>query len=67
MEDSLRRTAPLFVARLPYYGSVNLHGTGLVAGLLQDSYGFLCIALLVYLAWPLNTFRRRPETAPISA
>jgi alpha-1,2-mannosyltransferase len=40
--------AGLFVARLPYWGHDEL-GTGFFAAVMKDSYGFLCIALLVYL------------------
>jgi alpha-1,2-mannosyltransferase len=41
--------AALFVARLPYFGHDELK-TGFLAALMQDSYGLLCIGLLVYLA-----------------
>jgi alpha-1,2-mannosyltransferase len=41
--------AAIFVARLPYFGHDELK-TGLLARLLVDSYGFVCVALLVYLA-----------------
>jgi alpha-1,2-mannosyltransferase len=41
--------AALFVARLPYFGHDELK-TGLLAALLKDSYTFVCVALLVYLA-----------------
>jgi alpha-1,2-mannosyltransferase len=41
--------AAFFVARLPYFGHDELQ-TGLAAALLKDSYGFACLALLVYLA-----------------
>jgi alpha-1,2-mannosyltransferase len=41
--------AAVFVARLPYFGNDELK-TGLIAALFKDSYGFVCIALLVYLA-----------------
>ena len=41
--------AALFVARLPYFGHDELK-TGLLAAFLKDSYGVLCVALLVYLA-----------------
>lgn len=41
--------AALFVARLPYFGHDELK-TGYLAALLKDSYGFCCVALLVYLA-----------------
>jgi len=41
--------AALFIARVPYIGHEEL-GSGFVASLLEDSYGLLCIALLVYLA-----------------
>ncbi len=46
--------AALFVGRLPYFGHDELK-TGFLAAVLQDSFGFLCIALLVYLA------RRHPR------
>lgn len=41
--------AALFVARLPYFGHDELK-TGLVAAVLKDSYAFVSVALLVYLA-----------------
>jgi alpha-1,2-mannosyltransferase len=41
--------AALFVARLPYFGHDELQ-TGLLAAVLKDSYTFVCVALLVYLA-----------------
>ena len=41
--------AALFVARLPYYGYEEMHA-GFLAALFKDSYGFVCIALLVGLA-----------------
>jgi alpha-1,2-mannosyltransferase len=41
--------AALFVARLPYFGHDELK-SGLTAAVLEDAYGFLCIALLAYLA-----------------
>ena len=51
--------AALFVARLPYFGHDELK-TGLLAAFLKDSYGFLCIALLVYLARRARTGAREP-------
>lgn len=51
--------AALFVARLPYFGHDELK-TGLLAAFLKDSYGFLCIALLVYLARGALTDAREP-------
>jgi len=51
--------AALFVARLPYFGHDELK-TGLLAAFLKDSYGFLCIALLVYLARRARTDAREP-------
>jgi len=41
--------AALFVARLPYFGHDEVK-TGVAAAVLQDSFGLLCLALLVYLA-----------------
>ena len=41
--------AALFVARLPYVGNDELHGTGFFAAVLEDSYGILSILLFVYL------------------
>jgi alpha-1,2-mannosyltransferase len=52
--------AALFVARLPYWGHDELR-TGFIAAVMQDSYGFLCIALLVYLG------RGVRERVPVSA
>ena len=52
--------AALFVARLPYFGHDEVK-TGLIASVLKDSYGILCIALLVHLA------RRKPAVASVSA
>ena len=46
--------AAAFVARLPYFGHDEVK-TGLLATLLQDSYGLICLALLVYLARGLRT------------
>jgi alpha-1,2-mannosyltransferase len=46
--------AALFVARLPYFGHDELR-TGMIAATLQDSYGLLCLALLVYLARGAST------------
>jgi alpha-1,2-mannosyltransferase len=57
--------AALFVARIPYIGNDELHGTGFVANLFQDSYGFLCIGLLIYLGRPLRT--SRPIEQPLAA
>jgi alpha-1,2-mannosyltransferase len=64
--------AALFVARLPYFGHDELK-TGLVAALLKDSYGFVSIALLVYLARGVRGMRQTldlrdhdPEPEPIS-
>jgi alpha-1,2-mannosyltransferase len=54
--------AALFVARLPYFGHDELK-TGLLAAILKDSYGFLCVALLVYLA----RLSRPRVPAPVSA
>jgi alpha-1,2-mannosyltransferase len=53
--------AALFVARLPYFGHDEIK-TGLLATLLQDSYGFICIALLFYLA---RGVRAPAEDAPM--
>jgi len=39
-----------FVARLPYVGHDELHGNGFWAAALQDSYGLLCLGLLIYLS-----------------
>jgi alpha-1,2-mannosyltransferase len=65
--------AALFVARLPYFGHDEVK-TGLLAALLKDSYGFVCIALLVYLAHgvhgmrqPLDMPDHGPEPEPVSA
>jgi alpha-1,2-mannosyltransferase len=52
--------AALFVARLPYFGHDELK-TGLLAAVLKDSYGVLCLVLLVYLARGI----RAPERASI--
>ena len=46
--------AAIFVARLPYFGNDEVK-TGLLAALLKDSYGFMCIALLIYLARGIRT------------
>jgi alpha-1,2-mannosyltransferase len=57
--------AAFFVARLPYFGHDELK-TGLLAALLKDSYGFACIALLVYLARGIHGARRVPDPDPDS-
>jgi alpha-1,2-mannosyltransferase len=55
--------AALFVARLPYFGHDELQ-TGLLAALLKDSYTFVCVALLVYLARGIPAGDgRQPDTA----
>jgi alpha-1,2-mannosyltransferase len=63
--------AGLFVARLPYVGVNQLHGDG-IAPWLENSYGLLCLGLLVYLVDPLavvrgvlatRSARRTPTTA----
>jgi alpha-1,2-mannosyltransferase len=41
--------ALLFVVRLPYVGNDELHGRGVFAALLEDSYGLLGLGLLLYL------------------
>ena len=55
-----------FVARLPYVGHDELHGNGLLAAVLIDSYGLLCVGLFVYLtdAIPLvrDAFATRSAT-----
>jgi alpha-1,2-mannosyltransferase len=38
--------AALFIARLPYVGNDEFHGTGFFAAVLEDSYGVLAIVLL---------------------
>ncbi|MDQ1383262.1 MAG: alpha,2-mannosyltransferase [Actinomycetota bacterium] len=55
--------AALFVARLPYFGHDELK-TGLLAALLKDSYGFVSIALLVYLARGPRSARRDRDEDP---
>ncbi len=50
--------AALFVARLPYVGHDELHGKGVLATLLQDSYGLLCLGVLAYLTGALPFARR---------
>ncbi|MDQ1458782.1 MAG: alpha,2-mannosyltransferase, partial [Actinomycetota bacterium] len=50
--------AAVFVARLPYFGNDEVK-TGLPAALLKDSYGLICIALLVYLVRGVRT--REPD------
>jgi alpha-1,2-mannosyltransferase len=57
--------AAVFVARLPYFGHDEVK-TGLLAALLKDSYGFACIALLVYLARGMHGARRVPDPDPDS-
>ena len=57
--------AALFVARLPYFGHDELK-TGLLASLLQDSYTFVCVALLVYLARGIPR-RERVSATPAHA
>jgi hypothetical protein len=47
-----------FVVRLPYVGNDELHGDGFLAGLLQDSYGLLCVGLLLYLGDAIPLARR---------
>lgn len=46
--------AALFVARLPYFGHDEVK-TGVLAALLRNSYGYLCIALLIYLVRCVHT------------
>jgi len=48
----------LFVARLPYVGHDELHERGAFANLLEDSFGLLCLGVLVYLTEPLRLARR---------
>ena len=50
--------AALFVARLPYVGHDELHERGALASLLEDSFGLLCLGVLVYLTEPLRLARR---------
>jgi alpha-1,2-mannosyltransferase len=59
--------AALFVARLPYFGHDELK-TGLLAAFLKDSYGFVCVALLVYLARgiPSREARQRDADARVT-
>jgi len=54
--------AAVFVARLPYFGHDELK-TGLLAGVLKDSYAFVCVALLVYLARGLRSSDAEPRVA----
>ncbi len=54
--------AALFVGRLPYLGHDELK-TGFLAAVLQDSFGFLCIALLVYLGRTTPAARLEPVGA----
>src|SRR5262249_32530889 len=49
--------AAIFVARLPYFGHDELK-TGLLAAFLKDSYTFVCVALLAYLARGIPSPRR---------
>jgi alpha-1,2-mannosyltransferase len=58
--------AALFVARLPYFGHDELQ-TGLLAAFLKDSYTFVCVALLVYLARGIPAGEeRQPDTDDLS-
>lgn len=50
--------AALLVARLPYVGHDELHERGVLATLLEDSFGLLCLGVLVYLTEPLRLARR---------
>jgi alpha-1,2-mannosyltransferase len=54
--------AALFVARLPYFGNDELK-SGFVAAFFKDSYGLICVALLIYLAQGVRTSRRDPVSA----
>ena len=54
--------AAVFVARLPYFGHDEVK-TGLLAALLKDTYGFVCVVLLVYLVRGV----RRPARDPVNA
>ena len=54
--------AALFVARLPYIGNDELHGTGFVAAVLEDSYGIISIVLFVYLTDAVGVTRRAIDT-----
>jgi alpha-1,2-mannosyltransferase len=59
--------AAFFVARLPYFGHDEIK-TGLLASVLQDSYGFACLALLVYLARGIPSGARRAvSSAPATS
>jgi len=67
--------AAAFVARLPYVGNDELHGHGFGARLLEDSYGLLCVALLLYLTGAVQLAReairnrtgaRTPATASVA-
>ncbi len=55
--------AAMFVARLPYFGHDELK-TGFLAAVLKDSFGVICIGLLVYLAHGARTREPAPETEP---
>jgi alpha-1,2-mannosyltransferase len=50
--------AALFVARLPYVGNDELHGTGFVAAVLEDGYGIISIVLFAYLTDAVGVSRR---------
>ncbi len=56
--------AGLFVARLPYFGHDELK-TGLLAAVLKDSFGILCVALLVYLARGMRASAPVPESVSV--
>jgi alpha-1,2-mannosyltransferase len=49
--------AAIFVARLPYFGHDELK-TGLLAAFLKDSYAFVSVGVLVYLARGIPSTRR---------
>jgi alpha-1,2-mannosyltransferase len=53
--------AALFVLRLPYVGAEELR-TGPLAELLKDSYGLLCLALLIYLSRGRSSSGRIPTS-----
>jgi alpha-1,2-mannosyltransferase len=53
--------AALFIARLPYVGNDEFHGTGFFAAVLEDSYGVLAIVLLAYLTDAVGVTRRTIE------
>ena len=54
--------AALFVVRLPYVGYNQLHSVGTLATWLEDSYGLLCLGVLVYLTDALPLARRALAT-----